>query len=79
MTGFRIPPNYPTRHQVGLAGAVLLVAIPALLPYHADPLRAFYQDCLAFLFGLVLAPAVAAPRAGGDLDHRDRDAAGRRP
>lgn len=55
------------RDRAGLAGALLLVAVPSLLPYHADPLRAFYQDWLAIAFGLVAALPMLIPRRGESI------------
>jgi O-antigen ligase len=55
------------RDRAGLAGALLLIAAPALLPYHAEPLPAFYQDWLAFVFGLIAAVPVLMPRRGESI------------
>lgn len=52
------------RDRAALVGAALLVSAPALLPYHREPMLAFYQDALAFAFGLMAALSVLWPRRG---------------
>lgn len=50
------------RDRCALGGAALLVSAPALLPYHAEPLLAFYQDWIAFILGFAAALPILWPQ-----------------